>query len=351
MGGFSNSTVGGIGNLIRSWIQSVPFVSGSTGWRISKNGNAEFNGATFRGSIVITQSQDLLMYSTAAPTLNKLILAIAGSAGVDSTGNAFSQGLSIWDSSGVLIGQWGTGGFQLINDANTGQIQIQANNGANRSPRIYFQPNTGFSSTNGYIEANGTALPSPFDATLLVGPVGTAGHDANLSFVLMQLMTGTSLNGAKGLFGWNNNATSAVVAQWDGAGFHLTPGSIMSAEPGTANPPTQVGWHNLILNAGYGNATGLVAARYQYEGMNGGRGRLNGAIQLTANKAGGSIIGTLPAGFHPINQQSFNCPNNLSGQSGLATSVHIDTSGNVVHEPAGVTGNVVIFDDLCFVLD
>jgi len=50
---FNNDIAGGNGALVRNWIQSDNYVAGSTGWRISKNGNAEFNNGTFRGSIEV----------------------------------------------------------------------------------------------------------------------------------------------------------------------------------------------------------------------------------------------------------------------------------------------------------
>lgn len=49
MSGFSNSIVGGAETLIRSAIKSLGFVTGITGWRIAKNGTAEFNDVIIRG--------------------------------------------------------------------------------------------------------------------------------------------------------------------------------------------------------------------------------------------------------------------------------------------------------------
>lgn len=48
---FNNSILAGT-TLVRDEIQSEGFVSGSTGWRISRNGNAEFNNITSRGSFI-----------------------------------------------------------------------------------------------------------------------------------------------------------------------------------------------------------------------------------------------------------------------------------------------------------
>lgn len=50
---FNNDIAAGNGNLIRNWLQSVDYVPGTSGWRISKDGSAEFNNGTFRGSIEV----------------------------------------------------------------------------------------------------------------------------------------------------------------------------------------------------------------------------------------------------------------------------------------------------------
>lgn len=51
--GFANSILAGVGTLVRTYIQSVGFISGSVGWRISKDGTAEFNNAIVRGDVTV----------------------------------------------------------------------------------------------------------------------------------------------------------------------------------------------------------------------------------------------------------------------------------------------------------
>lgn len=52
MAGFKNAILGGAETLIRSAIKSFGFITGVTGWRIAKNGVAEFNDIIARGTIV-----------------------------------------------------------------------------------------------------------------------------------------------------------------------------------------------------------------------------------------------------------------------------------------------------------
>lgn len=48
---FNNTIAGGNGQLVRNHLQSQNFVTGVSGWRLSKDGNLEANTGTFRGSL------------------------------------------------------------------------------------------------------------------------------------------------------------------------------------------------------------------------------------------------------------------------------------------------------------
>jgi hypothetical protein len=52
MAGFKNSVLGGAETLIRSAIKSFNYVAGIAGWRIAKDGTAELNDATIRGTLL-----------------------------------------------------------------------------------------------------------------------------------------------------------------------------------------------------------------------------------------------------------------------------------------------------------
>ena len=64
--GFANSIVGGAAALIRAAIKSPNFVTGSAGWQISKDGSAEFNDLTVRGTFTgpefVLDSSGLFLY-------------------------------------------------------------------------------------------------------------------------------------------------------------------------------------------------------------------------------------------------------------------------------------------------
>lgn len=50
MSGFTHDVAGGSGNLIAVAVQSPAFVSGSAGWQIRRDGSAEFDNLTVRGT-------------------------------------------------------------------------------------------------------------------------------------------------------------------------------------------------------------------------------------------------------------------------------------------------------------
>lgn len=69
MSGFQSPIVGGSANLVRPAIQSPNYVAGTIGWIISKDGSAEFNGATIRGELRVdgTGQAYILIYERVAP--------------------------------------------------------------------------------------------------------------------------------------------------------------------------------------------------------------------------------------------------------------------------------------------
>lgn len=84
---------------VRGTLQSSNFVAGSAGWQLLNSGHAEFNDVTIRGA---TQVGGKSLYYTGTPALGNLLLSIAGTAGTDSFGNAYVQGLGVYSSDGQL---------------------------------------------------------------------------------------------------------------------------------------------------------------------------------------------------------------------------------------------------------
>lgn len=93
MSGFTDSIVGGIGSLIRQYIQSPNFVTGVSGWAIKKDGSAEFNNAIFRGTVVISNAAQAILIYNGTPANGNLVIAISNNGGTDAFGNVFLGGI------------------------------------------------------------------------------------------------------------------------------------------------------------------------------------------------------------------------------------------------------------------
>lgn len=59
---FGNAIVGGSDELVRAGIQSRGYVAATTGWRINRAGDAEFNNVTIRGGLVVTNDAQSANY-------------------------------------------------------------------------------------------------------------------------------------------------------------------------------------------------------------------------------------------------------------------------------------------------
>jgi hypothetical protein len=86
----------GLGNLAIPSMQSPGFIHNITGWQIDKNGNAEFNNLTIRGTFFgldfIINSSGAFFYN-GTPALGNLKISIASAAGVDQFGNVYTDNI------------------------------------------------------------------------------------------------------------------------------------------------------------------------------------------------------------------------------------------------------------------
>lgn len=90
---FSNPIVGGV-TLIRPAIQSPNFISGSSGWAIKKDGSAEFNDVTIRGSVSVGGES---LYYSPSPGAGNLIASISADDGADAFGNPVLSCITVYD--------------------------------------------------------------------------------------------------------------------------------------------------------------------------------------------------------------------------------------------------------------
>jgi hypothetical protein len=114
-------------------------------------------------------------------------------------------------------------------------------------------------------------------------------------------------------------------------------------------PGLLASWQAAALNANF--AAGGTSPRYQYEGMNGGRVRLSGAVNITGAVAANTTMFTMAAGYVPARQFGFVTVTTSAGAVLDNAVVTVDTSGNVILNPATGAGKFVLLDGICFELD
>lgn len=130
MSGFANSVVGGESNLIRKAIKSPDYSPGAAGWTINKDGTAEFNNLTVRGSFFgngwEVNQYGIFLYS-GTPANGNLIGYWTNTAGMDEYGNPFNAGLSVGapDLPNIQMIQDGNGTFLQfpVDPQNANQVQ------------------------------------------------------------------------------------------------------------------------------------------------------------------------------------------------------------------------------------
>lgn len=115
-GGFNNPIVGGGGSLAYPSIHSPNFETGVQGWSIDKNGNAEFDNLTFRGTFNgddwVINSAGIFFYSGTA-ALGNLVASVSNNPNnsTDPFGNAYLTGVGSYIfGSGIQSGVQLNGG-------------------------------------------------------------------------------------------------------------------------------------------------------------------------------------------------------------------------------------------------
>jgi hypothetical protein len=112
--GFQHAIAGGQGNLVAITFQSPNFVHLVAGWQIAKDGSAEFNNLTFRGTFMgtdyVINSTGLFFYSPSEGAGN-LIMSVTASTtgGTDAFGNHYVPLTGWYDNSGHFFTQMGAG--------------------------------------------------------------------------------------------------------------------------------------------------------------------------------------------------------------------------------------------------
>lgn len=110
--GWQHAIAGGQGNLVAGSFQSPDFVTGVSGWQLTRAGHLEANDAVIRGGLVIGGTE--LDYN-GTPALGNLVFSRSSTGGTDQFGNAYIGGA-------VEYANIGAGGYEAMQLGPTGLI-------------------------------------------------------------------------------------------------------------------------------------------------------------------------------------------------------------------------------------
>lgn len=236
MAGFSNPIIGGGGSLVYPSIHSPGFETGVTGWSIDKNGDAEFNDVTIRGTFFgvdfIFSADGLFVYG-GTPALGNLAISVAAAATTaDSFGNAVQGG---------GLKAYGTAGQSAFLGLFAGLANLRLGTGASFE-KTAANLATGVSGAGAAQQLEG----------IISGPQGS--HASQQDWVQVVMTSGSNGSGAKAggsllyidsagavhtIMNWNSTGIEALTVngmaltgpQADPGAESLTPGAAFGAPP------------------------------------------------------------------------------------------------------------------------
>ena len=231
MNGFRHDLAGGNGNMIIDSFQSPDFETGVSGWQVGKDGSAEFNNVTVRGTVEsgrfigTGEGLEFILYS-GVPAANNVIASSCSAAAVDSEGNAILAGSVVYDldvslqldpstasvrtyvNSDVQQGTWSqTGQLTLSPDGSQpailkpGMLAMQNSGppGAGEAPAgygaFYGSPDGGLGGSYGPAALAGTFPASQFDTSTQTNANVTGAHALSAAYTVpgSTLKAGTRL--------------------------------------------------------------------------------------------------------------------------------------------------------------
>jgi hypothetical protein len=313
--GASNSILAGQGTLIRQMIQSPNYVAGVSGWTINKDGSAEFNNLTIRGTFAgtdfVINANGIFFYS-GVPANGNLILALTNSAGVDAFGNVYIQGITIGNASGV-------------------QVLLQIVSGVQAAMRFPTNNPNENVAANITANANGGVTLAGFLQLVLSGPkTNVAGAQDWTQILFNSANYGNTSDASLDIIYIGSGGGIHPYATMDGTGFNVLAGSICAAKPG-ASPQIPETWTTLGLINGYtaGANNGFLdvpQVRLMADNKN---LQFKGTLTTPA-AAGTGIFTQIPSGY----------PNaNLGGCFGMYVVANL-AGGTVDHVQLHNNGNI-----------
>lgn len=300
--GFANDIIGGAAALIRAAIKSPNFVHGSTGWSINKDGSAEFNNLTIRGTFngtnFIINNSGAFFYS-GTPAAGNLIASIAGTAGTDQFGNGYPSGINsqenvfgtsanIFGSNITLSTLSGTKASLTPNALTIGsssghQITLTTADGA-----LTIYTHAVSESVASQMLGNVIGSGSSEQTLLVINSGVSTGQADRVSMQLSSANQGATLSAQENFVYDDTLGGGHAYATLSADGFNILAGMISAVQPLTGTvgtPAVNEIWHSLgFVSGAWSSPTGGIFYRLLADGS------VQFAGQVQYNQAlGGSI--------------------------------------------------------------
>jgi hypothetical protein len=313
MGGFTNPVFGG-NTLIRPAIQSPNYSPGVTGWSINRDGSAELNNLTLRGTFVgndwILNDKGLFFYS-GTPALGNMSGSWAQAAGTDAFGNNYPAGLEIYSALGSILLSAVDGILQSIGSSGR-QVTV-----ADGSIQFSVPGSTG----NGSLDIGATLR----ELGLQSGQLGAGDRSGQLT---VTTSVGTPTVGSTDTFPRTSTFNGLVVAH-----HYISGAAVKSDLAGSTAEVWQVaGGNGAAFNANwvasstFNGSTGWPTVQYRKDAED--NLVVTGCFKTSAAWTTGGSPFTMPAAFRPKVQWPVAVQKNVGGT--LSTGMgQISAGGNL----------------------
>lgn len=281
--GFRNDIIGGAAALIRAAIQSPNYVTGSAGWQVRKDGSAEFNNLTIRGTFLgtgfIINSSGIFLYS-GTPALGNLVGSWAPvAAGTDSFGNAYQKDLAVYAA------------------VNTGYADLSSTGGIGGNTALLFFPGSTAHVTvkpQAYGASNNSGAANEEEYLALTSGKASGNDDTQLQ--LISKSADATIPAVLNFLIGGSVLSQLFKTQWN-------IGVTISATAGTPSSPTLIttdSWHAMALSANWSTIAGQPIPSYKY-GIE-KRVHVTGAAQFNVNINNTGLATGLAAPYQPLTQ-------------------------------------------------
>jgi hypothetical protein len=318
--GFSNSIIGGAAALIRAAIRSPNYVAGSAGWSINKDGSAEFNSLTIRGTFQGTDfiiNPNGLFFYAPSEALGNLALAFCPVA----TTGPFGESVP----SGVTVGK--------ATDA--AQIELALSAGGQAAQVKFPVPSISLSNIPNMSAGVVSGTPNYSDLVISGPALATVGQKDWTQIALFSNNNSGPAQISIRYIDTSGNVT--VLAQADSTGWLFNLGITLAAGAFITNDT----WHAMpAFNAGFSHGTPAPAYKLYPDNTV----ALAGQVSATSGTTSGTVV-TLPsAAYFPALAKTFALP--FAGGTPATTSncrLGVSTAG-ALNLASGPTGAAFTFN-------